>query len=103
AAPVMRRQLAIGPPAPWRLPARRQPLTSHAPPLPAACAKAALCYSQVASGQPAAEPRGDLIGNRAQRARPVLRGALPGVAAAEQQHLVTFHRGLGTEVHDELV
>src|SRR5262245_37153017 len=102
AAPVMRRQSAIGPPAACR--ARRRPLTCHAfRGCPRHARKAALCYSQVASGQPAAEPGGDLVGDRAQRVRPVLRGGLAGVAGAEQQHLVTFDRGLGPEVHDELV
>src|SRR5262252_145023 len=104
ATPVMRRQLAIGPPAARRLPRARAAVHLPCfPHCPRHAREAALCYPRVASGEPAAEPGGDLVGNRAQRVRPVLRGGLTGVTGAEQQHLVAFRRGTGPEVHDELV
>src|SRR5690348_2342945 len=74
AAPVIRRQLAIG-----------------------------LCYSQVAPREPAAEPGGDLIADGVQGVGPVLRGRLAVVTGPEQQHLVAFGGGPVPEVHHELV
>ena len=47
-----------------------------------------VCYSRVASGHPAAEPRHDVIGQRAERVGPLLGGRLARIARPEQHHLV---------------
>src|SRR5579859_3397878 len=104
AAPVIRRQLAIGPPADFRARVYRRHSASLTSPLrPRHARNAALCYSQVASQQPPAEPGGDLVADGAQCLGPVLRGRLAVVTRAEQQNLVPLLSGLGAEVHDELV
>src|SRR5215467_506700 len=99
AAPVIRRQLTIGPP--WGVPAAL--LCKTSPGCPRHARDAALCYSQVASREPAAEPGGDLIADGVQGVGPVLRGRLAVVTRPEQQHLVAFRGRLGPEVQHELV
>src|SRR5215472_14896405 len=104
AAPVIRRQLAIGPPATCRArTCRRRSTSQTSRGCPRHARNAALCYSRVASRETAAEPGGDLIADGVQGVGPVLRGRLAVVTGPEQQHLVAFRGGLGPEVHHELV
>src|SRR5215471_1524422 len=104
AAPVIRRQLGIGPPATCRArTCRRRSAYKTSPGRLRHARNVALCYSQVASREPAAEPGGDLIADGVQGVGPVLRGRLTLVTGPEQQHLVAFRGRLGAEVQHELV
>src|SRR5215475_1051272 len=62
-----------------------------------------ICYSNLASGGPAAETGHDLVRDRAQGVGPVLGGGFARIADAEQHDLVSHPRGLVPEIHDELV
>src|SRR5215471_3712693 len=109
AAPVIRRQLAIGPPAACcfasgRCATRGARSGCRSPPSPPRRARAVLlCYSEVASWYSPAEAGGDLVGDRAYRVGPVLGRRLARIARPEQQYLVPFSSGFRAEVNHEHV